>query len=244
MNKIKEAFRQVKGDISSLSQDISILRARLKETQEEMVKICNILTYLSKKKDEEPGISNRNKESKEDPADQHINLTDSSYIPAHNPLLEPLKGKNKLFSTGNEGVPTDRQTDQHIHTPPINEFTKVENYNKIDLNSIDEAAKMLESLDNIKKEIRIAFKRLTEQEVLVFSAIYQLDDENGYTDYKSLATKLSLTESSMRDYVGRLLKKGIPLEKKKINNKLIQISVSKNLKKIASLSTILQLRDI
>ena len=244
MDRIKKAFQQVKEDMNSLTKDINFLRNELKETQEEMIKICNILIDIIKKNDERPNISNRNGENKENPTNQHINPTNSLYTPTHNVVLSTLNDKNKLFSTGNRGVPTDRQTDQHINTSPINNFKIVENYNKIDLNSIDEAAKMLESLDNIKKEIRIAFKRLTEQEVLVFSAIYQLDDENGYTDYKSLATKLSLTESSMRDYVGRLLKKGIPLEKKKINNKLIQISVSKNLKKIASLSTILQLRDI
>ena len=56
--------------------------------------------------------------------------------------------------------------------------------------------------------------------------------------------KKSTLIKCLRDYIGRLIKKGIPLEKKKINNKIIHLSVSKNLKKIASLSTILQLRDI
>jgi len=59
-----------------------------------------------------------------------------------------------------------------------------------------------------------------------------------------LQKKLNLTESSIRDYVRRLIKKGIPIDKNKINNKNIQLSISPNLKKIASLNTILQLRDI
>ena len=244
MNKIKEAFQQVKEDINTLTQDLGFLRIELKKTQEEMIKICNILSHINKEKDEKSDPNNENWESKEDPAHQHINLTNSVHIPADKAVLSEFQAKNKQFSTGNEGVPTDRQTDQHINTSPINNIKIPENYEKMDPNSIEKAAKMLESLDNIKKEIRITFKRLTEQEVLVFSAIYQLDEEHGYTDYKALATKLGLTESSIRDYVGRLLKKGIPLEKKKINNKLIQISVSKNLKKIATLSTILQLREL
>jgi hypothetical protein len=53
-----------------------------------------------------------------------------------------------------------------------------------------------------------------------------------------------LTESSIRDYIGRLIKKGIPLDKVKINNKTIHISISQNLKKVATLPTILQLRAI
>jgi len=92
--------------------------------------------------------------------------------------------------------------------------------------------------------LRLKFKRLTDQELLVFSTIYQLDEEIGYSDYKSISTKLKLTESSVRDYVGRLIKKGIPVEKTKINNKNIQLNISQNLKKIASLNTLLHLRDI
>ena len=110
--------------------------------------------------------------------------------------------------------------------------------------SFDNAIKILDSLDNIKKELRLKFKRLTDQEILVFSTIYQLEEEKGFSDYRSLSKKLGLTESSIRDYVSRIILKGIPVEKKKINNKSIQITISSNLKKIASLQTILQLREI
>ena len=99
-------------------------------------------------------------------------------------------------------------------------------------------------MDSLKKEIRLKFKRLTEQEILVFSTIYQLDEKYGHGDYKILSQKLNLTESSIRDYVGRLIKKGIPVDKIKVKNKYIQLKISKNLKKIASLSAILQLRNI
>ena len=128
---------------------------------------------------------------------------------------------------------TDRQTD------------KIEENNyKSRENSIDDAVEILNSLDNIKKEIRLKFKKLTNQELLIFSTIYQLDEERGYSDYQTLAKKLNLTESSIRDYVGRIIKKGISINKNKINNKNIQLSIPQNLKKIATLSTILQLRDL
>ena len=103
---------------------------------------------------------------------------------------------------------------------------------------------MLKSLDNIKKEIRQKFKKLTEQEWLVFSTIYQLDEEMGHSDYRILAERLKLTESSIRDYVARLMKKGIPVDKIKLNNKNIQLNISKSLKQIASLPTIITLRDL
>jgi len=113
-----------------------------------------------------------------------------------------------------------------------------------EVNPLQNAAQILDSLDALKKEIRLKFKRLTEKEILVFSALYQLEEQEGYTDYRGLSKKLSLTESSIRDYIKRLVDKGIPVEKNKINNKTIQLKISDSLKKIASLSTILQLRDI
>ena len=103
---------------------------------------------------------------------------------------------------------------------------------------------MLDSLDNLKKEIRLKFKRLTDQEMTVFTTLYQLSESENYADYRAISTKLNLSESSIRDYIGRLIKKGIPVEKTKINNKTIQLSVSSNLKKIATLPTILKLREM
>ena len=49
-------------------------------------------------------------------------------------------------------------------------------------------------------------------------------EEADFVDYKTLSKRLNLTESSIRDYVGKLIKKGIPVEKTKINNKMIQLS--------------------
>lgn len=181
-------------------------------------------------------------QNSKNPAEREENKTN----PAHNLPYNSLKDENKVLSTGNEGVPTDRQTNQQT-----NQQTDKGSYNigiksEEDSSSdyINDAAKILDSLDTIKKEVRLKFKRLTDQEFSVFSVIYQLSEEEGYTDYKNLSIKLGLTESSIRDYIGRLIKKGIPVEKTKINNKTIHLSVSSNLKKIASLPTILQLRAL
>ena len=151
--------------------------------------------------------------------------------------LSPPKPQNLGFSTGNEGVPTDRQTDKQ--TDKFTQKTPI-----FEQNSIENAAKILDSLDALKKEIRLKFKMLTDQEVLVFSTLYQLEEAQGHVDYRALSIKLGLTESSIRDYIGRLIRKGIPVDKKRINNKQILLSISPNLKKIASLATILQLRDL
>ena len=211
MDPIKDAFGKVK-------DDIDFLRLEIDEIRKSLIELCEIMQQITKKEDENrqnPTINN----------------------PAHNYPLKSLNTQNQPFSTGNEGVPADRQTDQQTDK-------YIENNQNIGKNSIENAAEMLKSLDNIKKDIRQKFKKLTEQEWLVFSTIYQLDEEIGHSDYRILAERLKLTESSIRDYVARLIKKGIPVDKIKLNNKNIQLNISKNLKQIASLPTIITLRDL
>jgi DNA-binding MarR family transcriptional regulator len=222
MDEIKRAFQNVRRDIENLQRETEFLKQDIGEIRENLIEIYEIIREISEK----------------------ITSTQESQIPApsthpstHQQALEPLKDQNMAISIGNQGVPTDKQTDKQTDKYPQIPLKNQEN-------SIDNAARILDSLDTIKKELRLKFKRLTEQELLVFSTLYQLEEEVGYTDYKTIAQRLNLTESSIRDYVGRLIKKGIPVEKKKINNKYIQLTLSKNLKKIATLSTILQLRDL
>ncbi len=232
MDEIKQAFQKVKTDIDFLFQELNNIKLELGETRQEMVEICQILEQINEKILEKPQ-NTTSTQPFEKP-------TVSTHPSTHDKPLEALKPQNMVFSTGNQGVPTDKQTDKQTDNKHEIEL-KTEEITK---DSIDDAAKILDSLDSIKKEIRLKFKRLTEQEILVFSTLYQIDEETGPTDYKTIAKKLGLTESSIRDYIGRLIKKGIPVDKKRINNKIIQLSISQNLKKIASLSTILQLRGI
>ncbi len=214
-DRLKQAFSKIKQDISSLSNEINLLRQDLVRIKEEMY-------YFNKNKN---------------PALRHIISTDATHPSTHNSPFKALKDQDLSISTGNQGASTDRQTDRQTDRHMEKTAIKQEN-------SIEEALNILNSLDDIKKEIRLKFKRLTAQEFLVFTAIYQFDHELGYSDYKLLSQRLNLTESSIRDYVGRIIKKGISVEKKRINNKNIIINISPNLKKIASLSTILQLREL
>jgi len=225
MDNIKRAFQKVKEDVDLLRQEINFLKLNLNETRKKIVEISELIKRINK---------NTNITTS---TDNYIIPTHSTHPSTHNLPLEALNHQNMSISTGNQGAPTDRQTDRQTDTNGKNDVLN----NK---NSIENAVKILNSLDSIKKEIRLKFKRLTEQELLVFSTLYQLDEEIGYSDYKTLSQKLNLTESSIRDYIGRLIRKGIPVEKNKINNKNVQLSISKNLKKIATLSTILQLRDL
>ena len=218
--RLKEAFSKVKQDMAFLNNEIFAIK-------QELSQIHTLLSEISSS------------------TLQHINSTDSS-IPTHNPTLPQeiggLKTSNSGISTGNGGVPTDKPTNtptdnNRVFQEQIPQITSLER-------NIFDAKEILESLDSIKKEIRLKFKHITNQEMLVFSTIYQLEEQNLFPDHKLLSSKLKLSESSIRDYVNRLISKGIPIKKHKIDNKKLVLSISPELKKVVSLNTILQLRSL
>ena len=245
MNPLKEAFSRIKEDIISLKNEINALRSEI-----------IILKELTNKPTNQQTIPSQN-----------INPTNNSTdIPTeinNNWSLEDLKRQNMNISTGNRGVPTDRPTDQQtnqqtnsisgkVHAMPKTKYEGFEQntsspfpVKKEVFSDFKEAKKILDSLDEIKRGIRLKFKGLTNQEMIVFSTLYGLEEEKiTEISYKSIAKTLNLSESSIRDYINRLILKGIPIEKHKQNNKKINLKISKDLKNMATLDTILKLRDI
>ena len=230
MDSIKEAFQKVKQDIDFLTLNLQEMGNEIISLKGEITKITSILENNISSKD----IPNSTSLSQipTDPIKIHQSNTYS------NTYSNTFKAEKAQFSTGNDGVPTDRQTDRQTDRYMGNGFIQ-------DIKpSMEKALEVLNSLDSLKKEIRLKFKSLTEQEMAVFSEIYRLDDEVGFSDYKVISRNLNLTESSIRDYVGKLIKKGISVEKRKVNNKQIHLNISQNLKKIASLQTIISLRGV
>ncbi len=232
MDYIKEAFSKVKSDISFLQSELNNLKTELKENRELMIQICESAQEIFNKINQK-SFSQEQLNKKESSTHQQRYPTHFDKTPADNSLFKSTNTENLVISTGNRGVPTDRQTNQQTD----------QQTNQQHKNSIESAAEMLKSLDYLKKEISKKFKNLTEQEWIVFATIYQLDEERGYSDYFLLAEKLKLSESSIRDYVARLIKKGISINKTKIKNKNVKLNISQSLKQIASLSAILALRD-
>jgi regulator of replication initiation timing/DNA-binding MarR family transcriptional regulator len=248
---VKEAFAKVKNDIFTLGNEIYSVKTELSE----------IKNYISAIVESVDKLKLEIIELKDTPRyPTHIPTHDSKSsayptIPSNTPTVpvetRGLKYPDFDISSGNRGVPTDRQTNQ-----------QTDNYREISVggadfdtqtigsikplkNQIQEAEDILNSLDNLKKEIRLKFKTITNQEMLVFSTIYQLESEfpEGL-EYKQIATKLKLSESSIRDYVQKLISKGIPVDKIKLNNKKILLKISLKLKNIAPLETLIKLREI
>lgn len=236
MDPIKEAFSKIKEDISSLKDEINTLKSKLTELQ--TIPLNNLLG-----KDQQTNRQTQN-----------------------NPI-KPQFTHETSSSTGNRGVPTDRPTNQQTDQQTQNNLQKTsisshnlefkhnisneflqKNLSDTQKDPISEFARanyILNTLDDIKKEIRLKFKGLTNQEMLVFNTLYRLEEQKiEQITYRTLAEQLSLSESSIRDYINKLTKKGIPISKIRQNNKTILLKISQDLKNIASLRTICQLRDL
>ena len=214
--KIKEAFSKAKQDISDIKQHIIYLHKELSEIKRTIQSTTNTSTL------------------------RQITSTDTDTSTDKHPV-QPVSIGNKGVSTGNEGVSTDRQTNRQTDRH-IQKFAQDDTQTHIE--KIEKVSEVLESLDDLKKEMRQKFKKLTPQEMLIFSTLYQLEEKGLTVDYSLLSERLKLTESSIRDYIQRIIKKGVPVVKTKENNKKVTLSILQDLKKIASLSTIKQLRDL
>lgn len=232
---VKEAFTKAKLDIFNTQTELLSLKNEINELKTAISDLKNQLKSLEI-------IRLNEKIPIQNPTHNQESPT-VGFIPTDNPTVpievKGLKYQNLDISTGNRGVPTNQQTNQQTDNP-------THFYSKKSLNQqISDAQDILDSLDNIRKEIRIKFKTITNQEMLVFSTIYQL--EQSYPEgleYSQIASKLKLSSSSIRDYVQRLISKGIPILKIKVNNKKILLKISNELKKIATLETIIKLRDL
>ena len=232
---IKEAFSKVKEDIFTLGDEISSIKDDLFDIKNTLKIIENSLESLKIQQITQDFSSTHTSTDSTHTSTHPVTSTHTSTVPQE---IQGLKYPNLDSSIGNEGASTDRQTIRQTDNSTDNIQKPIDQH-------ITEASEIIDSLDNIKKEIRLKFKTITQQEMLVFSTIYQLEQESTEDiDYKKIALKTGLSQSSIRDYTQRLINKGIPILKTKHNNKKITLHISPQLKKIASLDTILKLREI
>jgi hypothetical protein len=249
---IKEAFDRVKEDIFNLSSEVSSIKTSIFELKQLFSTLNDELSTLKLKHLNLETTCNNQVLPTDNPTDtrKYSTVNDS---PTDNPTVPHeiggLKSQFSRVSMRNQGVPTDRQTNQQTDNPTDFAWNKGQESSSKSPKNLHEqilnATEILNSLDNLRKEIRLKFKTITNQEMLVFSTIYELEQtyKEG-VEYDQIALKLKLSSSSIRDYVQRLINKGVPILKDKINNKKILLKISNELKKIATLDTIIKLRGL
>jgi hypothetical protein len=199
--KIKEAFDKIKEDILTIQQDIQILKAQISQ-------IYGFLSDLKESNTSLQEIQHINKS----PTDNHSNFEELDF--------------NYQSSMGNEGVPTDKQTNRQT-------------LNRQPTDTLKRTSDMINTLGSLKNN----FKNITKQEFLIFSVFYILIKEKKQVTYRDIANKTKLSESSVRDYILKLINKGIPIIKTKLNNKQVKLDLPSEFKDVATLDVLSRIRD-
>ena len=159
-------------------------------------------------------------------AKEHINKLEEEIkenkklISKQNELISLLKEQMNQFSKRSEDLKPDISPDS----------TSTGNQGGLFIHSFNKHSFTKHSLNTLKKELNTRFRALTKQELLVFLTIYQLEEEKGSTTYLDLARTLTLSEGCIRSYVTSLIKKGLPLIKTKLNNRIVSLSTPKELR--------------
>src|SRR5271157_2755823 len=124
---------QIKEAFKKVKEDIDLMKNEITSLN---LEIQNLKTSLNKTNPLESSIIN--------PTNQPKNPTELISNPTDNWSFKPLKGQNIPISIGNGGVPTNKPTNK-----PTNQQTENTYFG--------DALEILNSLDNIKKEIRLKF---------------------------------------------------------------------------------------
>ncbi|MFH1290623.1 MAG: hypothetical protein ABIH92_04400 [Nanoarchaeota archaeon] len=237
-DKIKEAFQKVKEDILNLQSDLSSISREIQEIKRTLIQTDRPTDIQTDTRTASFQELNEQTHFQTRQTNTPIQ-TDTQTVPQE---IGGSESKNSGISTGNRGVQTDRQTSRQTDRQ-IEKFA-LSQISRDPITKIERVTEIINSLDSLKKDLRRQFKQLTPQEMLVFSTIYQLTDQTIDVDYSILSKKTNLSESSIRDYVQKIIKKSIPLEKTKEKNKRILLTISPEFKRIASLDTLISLRNL
>ncbi len=128
------------------------------------------------------------------------------------------------LSIGNEGVQTNKQTNKQTDKQTNKQTNTKQTNTPTDL-----------------KEIENLFRYLPKQQFLVFLTIYQMEEDHENATYKLIAEKLNLTQACIRTHLLSLLQKKIPINKKKVNNKLIILTIPQEFKDLGVYPRLLNL---
>ena len=200
--RIKNSFLKVREDIDGLKVEINELKGIIKEFT-------------------------RNIDSREKPPPSKSNVPSAP---------------QETVSIGNEGVYSNihsfihsfnrHSTDtKHLNTSfQEQKPTFLKELNDLGQNSLKQPTKW--SLSNLN-QIDNLFLTLTKQEFSCFMVIFQLEEEvNRGISYSELSQSMSLSEGCMRTYVSQMIKKGIPLKKIRVNNKLTLLIINKEFRSL------------
>lgn len=255
---IRDAFEKIKSEINFLKSEIFLLKNDLHAVKKDSESNKIQIDALKSQNSEiafmlgslNSGMSELNSALKE--AVLYINSRTSSAYPQYSGTSHAKNEADKpylAFSIGNAGVPTlPQQTNTQSNTSPAHDFTNklqhIQDQETFNEHRELKRTSIKELVASLKADLKSKFKSLTKQEFYVFSTMYTLEQELGKPlTYRDIALKTGLTDSTIRDYIARLMAKGIPVSKEKSNNKDILLRISEELRNLATLDNLSSIKS-
>lgn len=239
MDGIRSELSQIRDELSYLTDSVEAVLSHLEESehqkQEESAKRCAELSADVPRN--APNFTERFIKKGQDVP--NFGLGTSREASAHYPPKSAELSLKDDFSIGNKGVSALRQqigntqaTDPTPFKEPLGPSAGLS----------ESSSHLQENVERLKKALQDSFKSLTKQEFVIFSTLYQMEEElKRPVSYSELAVRSNLTPNSMRDYMSKLINKKVPIIKEKHNNKQILLKIAPELRNIETLGSLIKL---
>lgn len=246
-DRVKSSFEKVREDIKLLQEELFVLKREIESLRIELKDTIkpNFMNRSSIGNGGVPANQQTDKPSFNTPSfpvDDNSSELSSRFsenpadIPTH---LQQIGQKvqqmhSKLF-------PTPKITPEIVREILENEAAKRQSFKEKD--EKDPLTGLTEVMNTLKSDLKRKFRSLTKQEFYIFSVLYTVEKSQDSVTYSDLAAKTGLTGSSIRDYIQRIIKKGIPIAKDKVNNKVTVLKVPPELRNLATLDNLMRIRN-
>jgi hypothetical protein len=244
INAVEAGIKANKDELSVQKNVFNVIQEELKTIKKEINSQKEPILMLQNSLEEQKNLNSSQKSSKE--ADfnglksvfSSQNEQISTIFDKINTILKRLDEIESKISVspssiGNEGVYSN------IHSFNIHSFTgheEPENKESSPAIPFEPKQKTEKSdfaiLSSTRQELIDRFSQLSKQELRTFLTIYDLE-EKGNVSYIDVAKRLNLTEGCIRTYISSLMRKRIPLEKVKFNNKTVVLHIPKEFRELS-----------
>ena len=248
--RLKEAFFRIREEMDGIRAELSQMREELSYLTDS---VEAVLGHLEEQKQEES--AKRCAKSSADVPRNAPNFTErfikkgqdvpnfdfgtSEEVSAHFPPKSGELAPKDDFSIGNRGVSALRQ---QIGNTQATDPSPSSFQNSIPPELSGSSGHLQENVERLKKVLQASFKSLTKQEFVIFSTLYQMEEElKRPVSYSELAIRANLTPNSLRDYISKLIVKKVPIIKEKHNNKQILLKIAPELRNIETLGNLIRL---
>ncbi len=208
---VKEAFTRARGDIKHISTELDVLKQALLQQNQALAALNKKISALLVEKT-----------AKTAPFEERDGLGP----------IEPFF----LVSTGNDEIGPKTPSEDLFELESAPETKQISTghqaVKQVQKTEIKQAEPSKTDFKRYKRSLNISFKHLSKQELKAFLSIYQLEDDQIEATYSSIADKMELSEACIRGYVANLLKKGVPIVKSKINNKIAVFHIDREFKEL------------